>query len=113
LLKEDDDVGMFAISVDDAEKGKMLKEKVEKDGKGEVKFPLLSDPGHKTIDAYGLMDEKYVGKGFEGIPKPAIYILDENRKVLWAKIESDYRERPTIEEIRSALDNLKTDDSEK
>ena len=113
LLNEDDDITMLAISIDAADKGKMLKGKIEKDGKGELKFPLLSDPGHKTIDIYGLIDEKYIGKGFEGIPKPAIYILDENRKVLWAKIESDYRERPTIEEIRSALDKLKTGDSEK
>lgn len=103
---------MLAISVDDAEKGKMLKRNIAKDGKGEVKFPLLSDPGHKTIDAYGLMDEQYVGEENEGIPKPAIFILDENRKVLWAKIESNYRERPTIAEIRSALDKLKASSAE-
>ena len=104
---------MLAISVDDAEKGKMLRQKIAKDGKGAVTFPLLSDPGHKTIDAYGIMDEQYIGKGVEGIPKPSIFILDENRKVLWAKIESNYRERPTIEEIRKALDNLKSEEVEK
>lgn len=109
MLKEDDDIKMLAISVDDADKGKLLREKIAKDGKGDVNFPLLSDPGHKTIDAYGLIDEQYFDTGNEGIPKPAIYILDENRKVLWAKIESNYRERPTIEEIRAALDKLKDD----
>lgn len=81
--------------------------KIAKDGKGELKFPILSDIDHKTIDAYGLFDPAYVGKGVEGIPHPAIYILDKSRKILWAKVESDYRKRPTNEEIRTELDKLK------
>jgi peroxiredoxin len=98
---------LYAISVDNAEKSKNLAEKIAKDGKGEVKFPLLSDPNHQTIDAYGLFDPAYVGKGVEGIPHPAIYILDKNRKIVWARIESDYRKRPSNEEIRAELDKLK------
>lgn len=81
--------------------------KIAKDGKGEVTFPILSDAGHKTIDAYGLFDPAYVGKGIEGIPHPAVYILDKNRKIVWAKIESDYKVRPTNADIRAELDKLK------
>ena len=81
--------------------------KIAKDGKGEVNFPLLSDPEHKTIDAYGLFDPAYVGQDFEGIPHPAIYILDKKRKIVWAKVESDYRKRPTNEDIRTELNKLK------
>ena len=51
-------------------------------------------------------DTAYVDQGFEGIPHPAIYILDKYRKVIWAKVESDYRKRPTNDEIRIELDKL-------
>lgn len=72
-----------------------------------MKFPLLSDPDHKTIDAYGLFDKRYIGSDGEGIPQPAIFILDENRKVFWAKVDSNYRIRPLIADVRAALDKLK------
>jgi peroxiredoxin len=107
LLKPNEDVLLYAVSVDDAEKSKGLIEKITKDGKGAVNFSLLSDPGHKTIDAYGLFDPAYVGKGVEGIPHPAVYILDKNRKIVWARVEADYRKRPTNEEIRAELGKLK------
>lgn len=81
--------------------------KIAKDGKGEINFPLLSDPDHKTIDAYGLFDPAYIGKGVEGIPHPTVFILDKNRKIVWARVEEDYRKRPTNAEIRAELDKLK------
>ncbi len=80
-----------------------VKKKIARDGNGEVQFAILSDPDHKTIDSYGLIEPKY---GDKGIPKPAIYILDKNRKILWAKVETDYRFRPTNEEIRTQLDKI-------
>ncbi len=84
-----------------------MAEKVARDGKGEVKFPLLSDPNHKTIDAYGLYDPDYAGKEFDGIPHPAVYLLNKDRKIVWSKVESDYKKRPTNQEIRAELDKLK------
>lgn len=107
MLKPDEKAVMYAISVDPAEKSIDLSKKIAKDGKGEINFSLLSDPGHKTIDVYGLFDPAYIGKGIEGIPHPAVYILDKDRKVVWAKVESDYRKRPTNGEIRDELDKLK------
>ncbi len=107
LLEKDETVALYAISVDAPEKNKNLAAKIAKDGKGEVSFSLLSDAGHQTIDAYGLFDTAYIGQGIEGIPHPAVYILDKNRKIVWAKVESDYKKRPTIAEIRAELDKLK------
>jgi peroxiredoxin len=107
LLKPSEKVTLYAISIDSAEQSQELLKKIAKDGKGEVSFPLLSDPNHKTIDAYGLFDPAYVGEKVEGIPHPAVYILDKNRKIVWAKVETDYRKRPTNEEIRAELDKLK------
>ena len=71
-----------------------------------MSFPILSDPGHRVIDAYGIRDPDYNGQKFEGIPHPAVYIVDKNGRVAWAKVESDYKERPTDDDIRSALKTL-------
>lgn len=107
LLETDENVALFAISIDDSEKSKVMMQKVAKDGKGEIKYPLLSDPMHKTIDDYGLFDTRYVGKGVEGIPQTAVYILDKNRKIVWANISPDYVNRPSVETLRVEIDKFK------
>jgi peroxiredoxin len=66
----------------------------------------MSDPSHRVIDAYGIRDPDYNGQKFEGIPHPSVYIIDKDGRVAWAKVESDYKERPSTDEIRSALTRL-------
>lgn len=107
MLETDENAALLAISMDDAEKSKVMMQKVAKDGKGEIKYPLLSDPMHKTIDDYGLLDTRYMGKGVEGIPQTAIYILDKNRKIMWANVSLDYANRPSMETLRTELDKMK------
>ena len=107
LLKKGENVKLYAISVDPPEVSKDFVKKIASDGKGEVNFPILSDPDHKIIDAYGLRDPAYEGQKVYGIPHPAVYVIDKAGKVAWAKIESNYRERPTNQEICGALDALK------
>ena len=107
LLKKEENVRLFAISVDPREVSKEFAAKLAADGHGEIDFPLLSDPDHRTIDAYGLHDPAYDGEKFAGIPHPAVYVIDKNGIVTFAKVESDYRERPRNDEIRAALDSLK------
>lgn len=72
-----------------------------------MSFPLLSDPEHKIIDAYGLRDPAYEGQKVYGIPHAAVYVIDKTGKVAWTKVESNYRERPTNQQIRAALDAAK------
>ena len=98
---------MFAISIDKVAESNKLIRKIESDGKGKVNFPILSDPDNETIDAYGLFDAQYIGRDSEGIPKPAIFIMDKNRKIIWVQVEDNYRNRPTITHVRSALDKAK------
>jgi len=107
FLKRDENVKLYAISVDPPDVSQDFAKKIASDGKGEINFPILSDTAHKTIDAYGLLDPAYKGKETYGIPHPAVYVIDKNGKVSWAKIESNYRERPTNEQIRAALDAIK------
>ena len=98
---------LFAISVDPQDVSKEFATKLAADGNGEINFPILTDPDHRTIDAYGLHDPAYDGQKFAGIPHPAVYVIDKNGIIMWAKVESNYRERPTNEEIRAALNALK------
>lgn len=98
---------LYAISIDPPDVSKKLTEKLEADGQGPIGYSLLSDPGHKVIDAYGLLDASYKGQDVYGIPHPAVYVIDKSGRVSWAKIESNYRERPVNAEIRTALDALK------
>lgn len=106
LLKKDDNVKLYAISIDPPDVSRTFAEKIAADGKGKVRFPLLSDQEHKTIDEYGLRDPAYEGQKVYGIPHPAVYVINKDGKVTWAKIESNYRERPTNQDIRRALDAL-------
>ncbi len=107
LLKQNENVKLLAISVDPADVSKNFADKISSDGKGAINFPILSDPEHKVIDAYGLRDPAYEGQKVYGIPHPAVYVIDKQGKVAWARIESDYKQRPTNEEIRAALASLK------
>ncbi len=97
---------LYAISVDPPNVSKDFASKIASDGKGDVPFPLLSDPEHKTIDAYGLRDPAYEGQKVYGIPHPAIYVIDKTGKVVWVKVEPDYRKRPSNDEIRAALEKV-------
>jgi len=107
LLKQDENVKLYAISVDPPNVSQEFAKKIAADGKGDVKFPILSDPEHRIIDEYGLRDPAYQGTKYYGIPHPTVYVVDKTGKVAWAKIESNYRERPANDEIRAALNALK------
>jgi len=43
----------------------------------------------------------------DGIPHAAVYVIDKAGIVRWARIEANFRERPSNENIRAALDNLR------
>ena len=106
LLTTNQSIRLYAISVDSPAESREFAEKIAADDKGQINFPLLSDTGHRVIDAYGIRDPDYNGQKFEGIPHPSVYIIDRDGRVAWAKVESDYKERPASQDIRSALKTL-------
>jgi peroxiredoxin len=106
-LQKNENVTLYAISIDPPEVSKEFAVKLAADGQGEIKFPLLSDSDHSTIDAYGLRDPAYDGGNVAGIPNAAVYVIDKKGIVRWARVESNYRERPANDEIRAALNALK------
>ena len=104
LLRSNDQVKILAISVDSATETNALIKKVEADGKGDLSYTFLSDPNSKTIDAYGLRDERYRGRSSYGIPKPSFFLVTKERRIKWFAIDDDYRRRTPNETIRKELD---------
>ena len=97
---------LFAVSVDRPEESREFEKKIAADGRGPITFSLLSDPDHRVIDGYGLRDPAYTDQKFEGIPYPTVYVIDRTGRVAWSKIHQDYKQRPSNQEIRAALDSL-------
>ena len=97
---------IYAISPDSTAEGKKFAQLIATDHRGEVTFPILSDPGSRIIDRYALRDEAYAGKKEDGIPHPAVFVLDAQGRVRWMKVETDFRERPSNAEIAAAIDAI-------
>lgn len=107
LAQSGENVQVLAISVDPVEENKKLAQTLAAKTGGQLSFSILSDPGHQVIDRFGLHDPAYDGKRFDGIPHPAVYVLDKAGKVTWARVEQDYKVRPAVSEVRAALDSIK------
>jgi peroxiredoxin len=82
---------VIAISVDSPEKNKKLSEKLK------LSFPVLSDNGHKIIDAYSILDS-----GGE-ISRAAVFILDKKGVIRWLQVSDDYKVRPLDEVLLNEL----------
>lgn len=72
-----------------------------------ITYPLLSDAGSKTVDAYGIRNSMMDGKKFgandlTGVPHPGTYILD-GEGVIKAKLFLErYQVRHTTEQLIEA-----------
>lgn len=69
-------------------------------------FPLLSDAGSKTIDAYGIRNHEATGRAV-GVPHPVIFILDQKGIIRSKLMRTNVRERPTPAEIMAAAVSIK------
>jgi len=69
-------------------------------------FPLLSDPGSKVIDAYGIRNTEAKGKAV-GVPHPAVFIVDRTGMIHAKLMRDGYRERPESAEIIAAAAGLR------
>ncbi len=96
-----DKVQILAVSVDSHEDSKKFVQKLKQRFAGDLNFPMLEDKNHKVIDRYGIFNPD--GRGW---PHPATYIIDPDGIVRWKFIETDYRKRPTNEQIYRELVKL-------
>ena len=70
--------------------------------KREVTFLLLSDPGSKTIDAFGIRSIEPKEKA-KGLPSPGIFIIDQKGIIRAKLFHRGYAQRATIDELIQAL----------
>ena len=88
---------IIAICIDPPEK---LAESKQKWG---VEFPLLSDPDLAVAHSYGVAFQPQ-GKG--GLPVPAVFIIDANRRVQFEYVNPRYQVRLAREVLLAAAKGL-------
>ena len=69
--------------------------------KNEIAFPLLSDEGSKTIDAFGIRNKQYTDPEHDwyGIPHPGTYLVDDRGIVTGKIFYGRYQPRHTGEDL--------------
>ena len=95
---------IVTVSVDDREKQQMMIDRIVDDGGPAPDFTMLSDPDHRVIDRYGLLNADAPPN--RPIPHPATYVIDKEGVVRWGFVEVDYRVRPSNEDVLAALEEI-------
>ena len=70
--------------------------------KSAVTYPLLSDAGSKTIDAFGIRNQE-APERWNGIPYPGTFIVGTNGVILTKLFLEGYKERHAVEALVEAL----------
>jgi len=88
-----------AISVDSVEESRRLAETQS------YTFPILSDPGAKTIRAYGVL---HPGGGEDGhdIARPAEFLVDNTGKIRWVNLSETVLARLRPESALRVIDGI-------
>jgi peroxiredoxin Q/BCP len=97
---EDAGVQVVGISYDDPKVLKTFSDRMK------ITFPLLSDPGSKTIEAYHVRNEAAKGK-VEGVPNPGTFILDRGGVIRAKLFLEGYRDRHTTDALIEATKAVK------
>jgi peroxiredoxin len=97
---QDAGVQLVGISYDDTKALKTFSDRMK------IAFPLLSDPGSRTIDAYHIRNETARGKAV-GVPNPGTFILDQEGVIRAKLFLEGYRERHTGEALVQAAKTVK------
>jgi hypothetical protein len=88
--------GLIAVSYDSPETLKAFSDRQS------LGYSLLSDPGSKTIDAWGLRNQGASGRE-AGIPHPGTFIIDRQGRVVERAFEQSYQERNTSASLLARL----------
>ena len=65
---------------------------------------MLSDKGSETIKAFGILNEDFAPDHFAyGVPKPHVYVVNNEGIVQAVLAEESYKKRPPVEAIVEAI----------
>jgi peroxiredoxin len=95
---------ILALSVDELEEQQMMIDRVAAEDGMLIEFQLLADPDHAVIDRYGVFNPEAAPN--QPIPHPTTLVIDKEGVVRWKFIETDFRIRPSNEDILAALAEL-------
>ncbi|PSQ25236.1 peroxiredoxin [Halobacteriales archaeon QS_9_68_17] len=70
-----------------------------------IDYRLFSDPGNEVAEAYGIVNDL---DGMTGIsePRPAVYLLDDDRTVEYAWVADEWPAFPDYDEVEDAIESL-------
>jgi glutaredoxin-dependent peroxiredoxin len=71
-----------------------------------LRFPLLSDFNKKVIKAYGVLQDPWVGFGYKGVAKRAVFVIDGRGVLRYKWITDVPSNEPPYDEIVSILSKL-------
>jgi peroxiredoxin len=94
---------ILAVSVDPKSDLQRMVDRISREDGRLPDYIFLSDPGHRVIDRYGLLNPDDP----RGIPHPTTYVIDKGGIVRWKFTEVDYKIRPTNRMILEALRTIK------
>jgi len=97
------DTEILALSIDPPEDLQRMVTRISQDGAMPA-FPFLSDPGHRVIARYGLLNPDNP----RNIPHPTTFVIDKAGVVRWKFIEIDYKIRPTNQMVMEALETVRS-----
>ena len=93
-------VQVVGISYDDVKALKSFSDRMK------IAFPLLSDPGSKTIDAYHIRNEAAKGRA-QGVPNPGTFILDQEGVIRAKLFLEGFRDRHSIKALIETAKTVK------
>ena len=69
----------------------------------EIEYSLFSDPANDVAEDYGIVNDL---DGMEGIsePRPAMFLLDEDRTVEYAWVATEWPDFPDYDEVENAIE---------
>lgn len=86
-------VQLLAISPDNAKKSAKLAERFNRP------YVFLSDKDLAVAEAYGLKKNRK-------LPHPAIFLVDQEGKVIWYHVDQNYKQRPSALQLKAVLNTF-------
>lgn len=97
-----DTVQVVGLSISDPYSHKQL---LRERGLVNEPYQLFSDPSNAVAENYGIVNDLDGMAGIEE-PRPAIYLLDEDREVQYAWVAAEWPDFADYDEIETAIDRL-------
>jgi peroxiredoxin len=71
--------------------------------KRHITFPLLSDPDHRVIEAFGVRNREADGTRIAGVPYPGVFLIDRAGVIRAKLFYEGYRQRHHSDQILAAF----------